>query len=838
MHVCFLCDEYPSGTHGGVGSFTQTLARSLVASGHSVSVTGIYPGLREATLENDRGVQVTRLPHSRVPNTGLAVNALTLRRALASIHREHPIDVLEGQESAFARLPARFPVARVIRMHGGHHFFTTTLGDRPRFPRAWLERRSFRHADYLCAVSRFVAETTRQLLRLGDVDIEILPNPVDTSTFYPRGAELESPDSILFVGSLCEKKGIRQLIQAMPAIVASVPNAYLHVVGPDRSDPRTGRSFRAQLEELMPASLNERIVFRGAVANRVLPDVLATAAVAVYPSHMEACPVAWLEGMAMGKAIVASKTGPGPEILDDGVSGLLCDPHDPQSIADRVIALLKDAGLRNRLASAAHRRATEQFSIEAVVQRNAAFYQGCIERHRVAPGSKPFVAQPFPPPLAHGSSELRRGSPKRQRREGGRAANAGLKPCATDLTPCATVSKPFLGLRTLLVVTHVAHYEYDGRLFAYAPYARELGVWSEIFPKLLIAAPCRESRPPADCEEIAAANIELRPQREAGGTSLGAKLALAVSLPSLGLALVRAIREADAVHVRCPGNLGLLGAVLAPRFSKYVIAKYAGQWSAYAGEPLTSRLQRWLLRSAWWGGPVLVYGELPGQPAHVIPFFTSALTTLQVQRARVSAASRRRGDGPLRVLYVGRLSTAKNVHVLVDAMAALKAGGDQADCVIVGEGPERSALEQRIDRNGVSTSVRLAGGMSLNGVLDYYERADVLVLASETEGWPKAIAEAMAFGVVCVGSDRGLVPWMLGDGRGIVVPPGDVAPLAAALKDICRRPGEYDQMRDRAAAWGQQHSLDSFKDALAHVLTTRWGAGSATIEPVVSPSSS
>src|SRR6266540_3904179 len=120
----------------------------------------------------------------------------------------------------------------------------------------------------------------------------------------------------------------------------------------------------------MPASLNERIVFRGAVANRVLPDILATAAVCVYPSHMEACPFAWLEGMAMGKAIVASKTGPGPEILDDGVSGMLCDTHDPQSIADGVIALLKDAGRCNRLGSAAHGRATEHFSIESVVQRN------------------------------------------------------------------------------------------------------------------------------------------------------------------------------------------------------------------------------------------------------------------------------------------------------------------------------------------------------------------------------------------------------------------------------------------------------------------------------------
>jgi glycosyltransferase involved in cell wall biosynthesis len=189
------------------------------------------------------------------------------------------------------------------------------------------------------------------------------------------------------------------------------------------------------------------------------------------------------------------------------------------------------------------------------------------------------------------------------------------------------------------------------------------------------------------------------------------------------------------------------------------------------------------------------------------------------------------------VLFVGRLSTAKNVHVLVDAIQAVTAGGQRVACTIVGEGPERSALEQRATDNGVADCVALAGGMSFDGVLDYYERADVLVLASETEGWPKAIAEAMAFGVVCIGSNRGLVTWMLGDGRGIVVPPGEAAPLAAALTDICLRPAEYDLMRARAAAWAQQHSLDSFKDALGHVLTTRWGPGSATIAPIASASS-
>src|SRR5205823_1367344 len=126
--------------------------------------------------------------------------------------------------------------------------------------------------------------------------------------------------------------------------------------------------------------------------------------------------------------------------------------------------------------------------------------------------------------------------------------------------------------------------------------------------------------------------------KETGGENLWAKLAQLAALPLLMFGLARAMRKADAIHVRCPGNLGLLGAVMAPLFSRYLVAKYAGQWSGYPGEARTVRLQRTILRSRWWRGPVTVYGEWPGQSPHVIPFFTSVLTEQQLARAKMRIA--------------------------------------------------------------------------------------------------------------------------------------------------------------------------------------------------------
>ncbi len=381
MHVCFLCNEYPPGPHGGVGSFTQTLARALARRGHQVTAIGFYPQGR-AGEENDEGVRVLRLPHAELPGTGFVVNGARLRGALRQLHQQSPIDIIEGPEISLAVIPEDFPAAKLIRMNGGHQFFAATLGAQPRRWRSWLERRSFAHANHLCAVSNYVAETTRQLLHLGNRPIEILPNPVDTTRFQPQSPGLEEDGLILFVGTVCEKKGVRQLVEAMPQIVAAAPHSRLWVAGRDWHDPQTGESFIEKLRGMIPPELADKVIFKGRIEHAQLPGLMAKASVCVYPSHMEAMPLAWLEGLAMGKAIVASETGPGPEAIEDGVSGLLCNPHEPSSIAEKILRLLKDGELRRRLAQQARKRAVNLFSVESLTARNEEFYAHCVGHRR------------------------------------------------------------------------------------------------------------------------------------------------------------------------------------------------------------------------------------------------------------------------------------------------------------------------------------------------------------------------------------------------------------------------------------------------------------------------
>jgi glycosyltransferase involved in cell wall biosynthesis len=383
-------------------------------------------------------------------------------------------------------------------------------------------------------------------------------------------------------------------------------------------------------------------------------------------------------------------------------------------------------------------------------------------------------------------------------------------------------------LKRLVIVSHVIVFRHEGRLYAHAPYARELNIWADLFREVIIASPYREGPPFSDSEMLARDNITVAPQRESGGEKLWQKIMQVVSLPILLWDLARAVRSGDATHVRCPGNLGLLGVIVAPVFSRYLIAKYAGQWISSEKEPMSVRLQKGILRSSWWGGPVTVYGRWPDQPPHIVPFFTSVLTAGDVARARRAAQIKKR-NGPLRILYVGRLSSSKNVDILLSGVARLP----EVHCTIVGSGPEGPALVHLAEALGVTDRVRFTGGLKVDDVLSFYEDSDVLVLASDTEGWGKAIAEAMTFGLVCIGSDRGFIPQMLGEGRGIIIPPKNVEALVQALSHVAENQEESAGMGARSAAWAQKYSLEGLRNALRELLTRTWGVN--LVPPVSEP---
>lgn len=148
-------------------------------------------------------------------------------------------------------------------------------------------------------------------------------------------------------------------------------------------------------------------------------------------------------------------------------------------------------------------------------------------------------------------------------------------------------------------------------------------------------------------------------------------------------------------------------------------------------------------------------------------------------------APQREAPSPFRLLTVGQLQPAKGIHVLLDAVAALVRRGRAVALTIVGDGPDRSALEAHAARLGLRQHVTFTGALNQVAVRGLLAETDVFALASFAEGIPVVLMEAMAAGVACVATRITGIPELVEDGEsGRLVTPSDVEALADALDGV------------------------------------------------------
>ncbi|MEM1247446.1 MAG: glycosyltransferase [Acidobacteriota bacterium] len=368
----------------------------------------------------------------------------------------------------------------------------------------------------------------------------------------------------------------------------------------------------------------------------------------------------------------------------------------------------------------------------------------------------------------------------------------------------------------LAVATLCSHTLHEGRWWSYEPYVREANRWASIFEELHIVAPV-ESGPPApfSAPYDEHAKIELLPFRHDRGRGVDQARTRFWELPKMWARLLQARRRTDAMCLRAPSNIALAGLLLGPLLGSRRLARYTGQWTDYPGEARSYRLQRKLLASRWWGATTFVYGERGEQPSWVVPSFNAILTEDDLPAKSDALPT----TSPPRILFVGRLSRAKNVHVLLRALAEVRA---EWALEILGDGPERDNLERLCAELDLDARVSFRGATPFEDVVESYREADALVLASETEGWPKALVEGMSFGLACVASDRGLMPDIVGDGRGWLVEPGNIDSLRDALREIVGGGESVEGRRLSARTWARQYTLDGLERQIVSTLNERW----------------
>ena len=372
MHICFITNEYPmKGINGGgIGSLVQFLSRMLVKKDIKVSVIGIS---KEFTNKNtfDQGVQIYRLAKSKWKIGKFYDHTNRILSKINDLDKEEFVNIVEGSELNFAFFPKKTSYKKIIRLHGGHHFFSNELDEKPAIWRSFQEKKSFKKADGFIAVSDYVGRQTQKYLHF-KFNYKVIYNSVDTVRFHIADITKLEQNTLLFVGTVCEKKGVRQLVQAMPLIKKEIPSIKLKIVGRDLID-KNGKSYIAYLKSYIDSDLKESVQIIGSVPHYEVAKYIERAHLCVYPSHMEAMPIAWLEALSMGKTLIASDIGPGHETVISGVTGLLVNPFDIKGLASSIVEVLNNKNF-DIYGKSAREDIISRFNIDTIIAENIQYY--------------------------------------------------------------------------------------------------------------------------------------------------------------------------------------------------------------------------------------------------------------------------------------------------------------------------------------------------------------------------------------------------------------------------------------------------------------------------------
>ncbi|OLT55333.1 glycosyltransferase family 4 protein [Cellulosimicrobium sp. CUA-896] len=378
--VALVASSYHPYT-GGVESHVRHVARVLAARGRAVEVWTVDRGERLGTRRVD-GVPVRYLPcpqpSSRpgdVARFGLAAPgaALAWGRAQAAFRP----DVLHvqcfGPNGAYAlalRTLTRTPL--VVSSHGETFADDFDVFEHSRVLGTAL-RRSVQVAAAVTGCSRVV---TDDLVRFGAEHAVVVPNGVELDGQPGRhpdgdpdsgsvGDSVESDPVVLAVGRIEHVKGFDLLVDAF-ATSALRDRARLVVVGDGGEAASLRRRVAAQ-------GLEDRVELPGRLEPAEVAARMAAADVVVVPSRADAAPLVVLEGWRSGRPVVATVRGGPPEIVTDGVDGVLVDPQDTPALAGAVLGLLDDRERADRIGAAGRRR-VEDFTWERVVDRYEELY--------------------------------------------------------------------------------------------------------------------------------------------------------------------------------------------------------------------------------------------------------------------------------------------------------------------------------------------------------------------------------------------------------------------------------------------------------------------------------
>jgi N-acetyl-alpha-D-glucosaminyl L-malate synthase BshA len=377
VRIAILC--YAS--IGGSGVVATELAHALAARGHEVHVLSRERPFRWRS--DVRGLSFVQVQMPDYPLFREPQYLLGLTNSIVRLARSQPIDIVHAHYAVphataahlaremLARGPHARPPRTIATLHGTD---ITLVGSDPSYEA--VVGYSIEHADRVTAVSTSLRDDTIRSLGIAR-EIRVIPNFLDCSEWQRRAdPELrrricgshEHRSVVIHVSNFRPVKRVgvvlevfRRVLERMDAVLVMVGD------GPDRAP------LEQQVDEL---GLQSRVRFVG--EQHDLVPWLSSADVFLLPSSQESFGLAALEAMACEVAVVASRVGGLPEVIEDGVTGFLCPPDAVDLMAAHVVDLLRDEAKRTRIGRASAERVRANFCTSSVIPLYEECYRAAL----------------------------------------------------------------------------------------------------------------------------------------------------------------------------------------------------------------------------------------------------------------------------------------------------------------------------------------------------------------------------------------------------------------------------------------------------------------------------
>lgn len=367
-----------------------------------------------------------------------------------------------------------------------------------------------------------------------------------------------------------------------------------------------------------------------------------------------------------------------------------------------------------------------------------------------------------------------------------------------------------------VIITHVQHIKDLSKYYGYAPYVREMNIWLKYINEVTVVAPIEKSKLDNIHLDYHHKNIKFKEVPNFNATSFLNLLRTLFKLPFIVWTIFWAMKNADHIHLRCPGNMGLLACLVQVLFPKTPkTAKYAGNWDPNAKQPLSYRMQKWILNNTFLtkNMQVLVYGEWEGSSKNIKPFFTA--TYSEVKREFLLPRSLQQ---KIRFVFVGTLSDGKKPLYAIQLVENLKKLGLDIQLDLFGAGVLRNELENYIESNNLAAFVFLKGNQNKETLEQAYKDSHFLILASKSEGWPKVVAEAMFFGCVPLTTNVSCVNYMIGNGYRGKILSLHLNEDVLQIQNLIQNEDDFVKMSEAASSWSQHFTTEYFEAEIKKLL--------------------